>query len=283
MLYLQVEPEDQDEEDTDYVRLQVVALGDAECYLIHYTEPNEVHVTTYVSCDVARKDMKKKLDKTKWEDRSEYIDEYIGQDSFGAHAKDGFEYYELITNNVMASGGKVNHYSDNNVFIGHYGKKYLLVTAEGPSKGHLRSKEKSLSKQEALDFAKENKFDVVTDTVVEWDKKTIIDGDPVFDVPEPKKPTTSKEASAATAKKDPVQTLIDSLDKISKGITIKSNANDYGLIRQLMYRVRENKNEKQKVSEKTTGFKNGPINNISDPKTKAAVAACIKRYERQTK
>lgn len=85
-----------EEDDEDYHRLRIISVPNAKYQLIEYTEPNELAFILGTNDEeLAKSELKKLIKKTKWDKNEEKWD---GEsNSFGAHAKDGYVHYEILT------------------------------------------------------------------------------------------------------------------------------------------------------------------------------------------
>jgi len=86
---------------------------------------------------------------------------------------------------LFEKGGKTYQYAGHKVVIGIYRKRYVVVSAdEGDHKGLLWANEYFKEKDDAIQFAKDNKFDILSDKVFEPNKqKSKENGYAVFDLP----------------------------------------------------------------------------------------------------
>jgi len=94
------------------------------------------------------------------------------------------KFYETLkgADDEMKKGGKAkeHQYAGTKVYLGKYRNKFVVVDAKS---NELWANEYFKKVEDAISFAKENKFDLISKEVVEWDKKTTVDdmGDkPVF-------------------------------------------------------------------------------------------------------
>jgi hypothetical protein len=76
-------------------------------------------------------------------------------------------------------------YAGTKVFLGYYHKRFVVVMSQ-EQEGELFANEYFKTKAEALSFTKENDFNVISENVIEWDRKTYTffwSRKPLFEIP----------------------------------------------------------------------------------------------------
>jgi hypothetical protein len=90
-----------EDDDSNYMRIQIIEVWADKFHVIDFIEPNEVNVRSFDTYLIAKKFLHKSLQATTWEDKDEWAEYWNNSnrsDSFGAHASDGYKYMQVIFN-----------------------------------------------------------------------------------------------------------------------------------------------------------------------------------------